>query len=101
LANDDQALAAEPGFHSEPPRGGGTELRSIRRFFDHRSKTLEEQPKNGLALAQGPAAVLGVVVEDGARGAASEATSRMVVEFMGGHFNGQGERIGTATLAQR
>jgi hypothetical protein len=57
---------------------------SIRHVFDHRSEPLEQQPKNGVALAQGPAQVLGVVVEDGAGGAALEAAPRTVIEFVGG-----------------
>jgi hypothetical protein len=70
LAEEDQALAAEPGFHHNPPQGGGAMVMSLRRVFDHRSEPLEQQPKNGLALAFGPAQTLGVVVKDGASRAA-------------------------------
>ena len=38
---------------------------AVRRFSEHRSEPLEQQPENGLALASGPAELLGVVVEDG------------------------------------
>ena len=55
---------------------------SLRRFSDHRSEPLEQQPKNGLALALGPAPTLGVVVKDGAGGAAFKAASRTMIEFM-------------------
>ena len=48
-------------------------MRAIRRFSDHLPKLSEQQPKNGLALALGPAQPLGVVMEDGAGGAALEA----------------------------
>ncbi len=42
---------------------------TLRRVSDHRSEPLEQQQKNGPALAQGPAQALGVVVKDGAGGA--------------------------------
>ena len=45
-------------------------MMSIRHVSDHRSEPLEQQPKNSLALALGPAQPLGVVMEDGAGGAA-------------------------------
>ena len=48
-----QTLAAEPGFHSDPPRGGGFELTAVRRFPDYRSELSEQQPENGSALAAG------------------------------------------------
>jgi hypothetical protein len=46
-------------------------------------KLCEQQSENGLALAQGPTQTLGVVVEDGAGGAAFEATksSYFTVEY--------------------
>jgi hypothetical protein len=37
---------------------------SIRRFSEHRSELLEQQPENGLALAFGPVLVLAGVMED-------------------------------------
>jgi hypothetical protein len=43
---------------------------SLRRFFDHRSEPLEQQPKNGLALAFRPAQTLRIVMEDGTGGSA-------------------------------
>jgi hypothetical protein len=55
LADGNQILAAEPGFHSDPPQRGGSVLRAIRRLPDHRSELAEQQPENGLALAFGPA----------------------------------------------
>ncbi|MGA3265251.1 MAG: hypothetical protein ABSE16_00325 [Verrucomicrobiota bacterium] len=58
LADDDQALAAEPGFHHDPPQGGRTEAISLRRCFEHRSEPRQEQPENGPALAQRPAQAL-------------------------------------------
>jgi len=73
LADDDQGLAAEPGFHRDAPQGGGTEVRSIRRLSEHRSEPLEPQPENDLALAWGLAQTSGDVVEDGAGDAALEA----------------------------
>ena len=91
MANGDQALAAEPGFHDDAPQSGGSGMMSIHRLLDHRSELLEQQSKNGLALAVIPAAVLGGVMEDGAGGAALEATAGPVVEVMGGEFHGQGE----------
>jgi hypothetical protein len=75
LANNDQALAAEPGFHPNPPQCGGAGLMFIRHFSDHRSEPLEQQPKNGLPLALGPTGSLRLVVEEGARGAASQTPS--------------------------
>jgi hypothetical protein len=72
LADGDQVLAAEPGFHSDPPRGGGFEVSAVRRISDHRSELGEQQPENGMALAFGPAQALGVVMKDGAGGAAAD-----------------------------
>jgi len=37
---------------------------SIRHDSELRSESLEQQPKNGPALVQGPAPALGVIVED-------------------------------------
>jgi hypothetical protein len=59
LADGNQSLAAEPGFHSDPPRGGGFEVSAIRRFPDYRSELAEQQSENGLAPAFGPAQPLG------------------------------------------
>ena len=84
-----QILAAEPGFHSDPPRRGGFEVSAIRRFPDYRSELAEQQSENGLALAFGPAQMLVSVIPDGAGGAAFEAAPRAVIEFMGGYFHHQ------------
>jgi len=65
-----QTLAAEPGVHRDPPRGGGFELTAVRRFPDYRSELCEQQPENGLALALGPAQSLRVFISVGAGGAA-------------------------------
>jgi len=73
LTDNDQILAAEPVFHSHPPRRGGSEVSAVRRVPDYRPKLLEQQPENGLTLAFGPAQSLGVVMEDHAGGAAFEA----------------------------
>lgn len=75
LTNGDQALAAEPEFHGDPPRGGGKVVISIRHASGYLPKVLEQQPENGLALALGPAETLRRVMEDGAGGAAFEAAS--------------------------
>jgi len=50
-----QILAAEPGFHSDPPRGGGFEVSAIRRFPDYRSELAEQQSENGLEVQAGRA----------------------------------------------
>jgi hypothetical protein len=63
LADDDQALAAEPSFHSNPPKRGRSGVTAIRRFSNHRPELPEQQPENGLALAFGPAQTLCVVAE--------------------------------------
>jgi len=55
LTDSNQSLAAELGFHRDPPRSGGFGVMAIRRVSDHRSELLEQQPENGLALAFGPA----------------------------------------------
>jgi len=83
LTDGDQSLAAEPGFHSDPPCRGGFEVTAMRRVSDHRSELAEQQPENGLALAFGPAQSLGVVIKDGAGGAAFETAPRPVIEIMG------------------
>jgi len=64
LTDSNQSLAAEPGFHGDPPHCGGSRVTSIRRFSEHRSELLEQQPENGLALAFGPVLVLAGVMED-------------------------------------
>ena len=66
VLNGDQALAAEPGFHGDAPQGGGSAVIAVRQLSGHYSELVEQQPENGLALAPGPTAALGVVVEDGA-----------------------------------
>ena len=70
---------------------------SIRHVSDHRSEPLEQQPKNGPALAQGPAQAVGVVMEDGAGGAALEAAPRTVIEFVGRDLGGQ-PKLGVTIL---
>jgi len=105
LANGDQALAAEPGFHGDPPQGGGRAVIVFRHASDYLPKLVEQQPENGLALAFGPTQALGVVMEDGASGAAVEAAARLMVEFMSGQFDGQGEvggdrKLGSSALVQ-
>ena len=62
---------------------------SMGRFFDHCSELVEQQTKNGFALAFGPAQTLGVVVKDDAGGAALEAAPRVVIEFVGDDFSEQ------------
>ncbi len=47
LADVDQALAAEPGFHRDPPSGRRTGEMSTRLCSDHHSEQLEPQTKNG------------------------------------------------------
>ena len=102
LANDDQALAAEPGFHGDPPPGGETGLRSIRRFSEHRSKPLEQQPENGLALAPIPAQALDVVMKNGATGTGVDKTPPNYIQAAGRCLNPQAEKPalrGAAILA--
>jgi hypothetical protein len=53
LADEDQALAAEPGFHRGPPKGGGTEVKSIRRVFEYNAELAEQQPDNPAVLRLG------------------------------------------------
>jgi len=69
LTDSNRALAAEPGFHSDPPRRGGFELKAGRRFLDYRSELCEQQPENGLALAFAAAQVWVLVIPVGAGGA--------------------------------
>ena len=91
MTDGDQALAAEPGFDGDPPQRGGWAVIAERRLSGHYSEPVEQQPENGLALASGPAPALGVVVEDGAGGAAIETATELMIEFMGGEFHGQGK----------
>jgi hypothetical protein len=63
MMDGNQTLAAEPGFHSDPPRRGGFEVSAIHRISDYRPKPLEQQPENGMAPAFGPAQSLGVVMK--------------------------------------
>jgi hypothetical protein len=46
LADGDQSLAAEPGFHRDPPGTGGAEEMSMGRFSEHRSEVAGQQPEN-------------------------------------------------------
>ena len=68
-------------------------MTAIRRFPDYRSELGEQQPENGLALAFGPAQSLGVVIKDGASGAAFETAPRTVIEIVGGDFHRQDKII--------
>jgi len=45
LTDGNQSLAAEPSFHSDPPRCGGFEVMTIRYFPDHGFEPDEQQPK--------------------------------------------------------
>ena len=47
----------------------------LRHVSDYPPKLVEQQPENGLALALGKAEALGVVMEDGASGAALETAA--------------------------
>jgi hypothetical protein len=51
LANNDQPLAAEPGFHSYAPQSGGTIVMFLRHTSDYLPEVVEQQSENGLALA--------------------------------------------------
>lgn len=85
----DQALAAEPGFHSDPPQSGGLVVMAVHRLSDNCSELAEQQPKNFFPLALIPAETLGGVMEDGAGGAAFEAASRLMIEFLDGDLHRQ------------
>ena len=70
------AIAGQGGCEGECSQQGThrcAEQMLLRHASDHPPKLLEQQPENGLALAQGPAQALGVFVEDGAGGASLEA----------------------------
>jgi hypothetical protein len=68
LADGDQALTAEPGFHGDPPQGGGGVVTAIRHLSGSYSELVEQQPENGLALAQrGGAATKGARTAESAR----------------------------------
>ncbi len=54
-------------------------MTTVRRVSDHHSELLEQQSKNVLALAFGPAQMLGAVMEDGASGAAFETAPGTVI----------------------
>ena len=56
-------------------------MTSIRRFSEHRSELLEQQPENGLALAFGPVLVLAGVMED----VAGSATFKTIGGNVGQH----------------
>ncbi|HEX7618496.1 MAG TPA: hypothetical protein VF480_07245 [Verrucomicrobiae bacterium] len=66
---------------------------AIRRVSDHRSELPEQQPKNGLALAFGPAQALGTVMEDGVGGAAFDAAPGTLIELVGDDFYRQGQTL--------
>jgi hypothetical protein len=87
VPDGDQALAAEPGFDGHSPQGGDPAVIFFQHASDHPPEVLEQQSENDLALAQGPAQALGIVVEDGASGAAMETAPRPVIEFMEGRFD--------------
>ena len=91
MADVDQALAAEPGFHDDPAQGGGSVVITVCRLSDHCSELTEQQSENFFALGFGPAATLGVVMEDGAGGAALEAAPGLVIELMDGGFHRQSQ----------
>jgi len=63
----------------------------VRSFADHCSELLEQQPENVMALGLVPAAALGVVMEEGAGGAAGQATAGSVVEGVDGDLDEQGQ----------
>ena len=65
-----------------------------RRFSDHRSELLEQQPENGLALAFGPMLPLVGVMEHVAGGSPFETTARSVIEGVGGDFHDGSEVSG-------
>ena len=67
--------------------GGGSAVIGIRRLSGHYSEPVEQQPENGLALAQGPTQALRFVMEDGTGAAALEAAARLVIEFVRGEFD--------------
>jgi len=54
LANGDQSLAAEPGFHSDAPLSGCVWVMPMGRFFDHCAELAEQQSKNDFALRFSP-----------------------------------------------
>jgi hypothetical protein len=87
LENEDQSLAAEPGFHGESPEGGGAEVNPVRHTSDSLPEVLEQQSENGLALAPGPTQALSGVVKDPAGRAALETAPRAVIEFVHGGFD--------------
>jgi len=82
LLNGDQSTVAEPRFHGHSPQHGDSAVIILRHASDDPPKRCEQQPENDLALAQSPTPTLGVVMEDGAGGAAFEAAPRSVIEFV-------------------
>ena len=87
MTDGDQALAAEPGFHGEPPGGGQCVVMTVGHGSDSPPEVGEQQSENGSALAAIPAQALSRVVEDGAGAAAFEAAAGTMVEFMDGCFD--------------
>jgi len=74
---------------------------TIHRCFDHRSEPLEQQSKNFLPLAFGPAETLSGVMEDGTGGAAFEAAAGLMIEFVRHDFGRPGDFIRPLPLACR
>ena len=64
MADGDAALAAEPGFHGEPPQGSDVLVASVRHRSDSTSKITERQSKNVPPLVLSPTQALGVVVAE-------------------------------------
>jgi hypothetical protein len=77
-ADDDQILAAEPGFPGDPPECGGGATIAERQLSGHYSELVEQQPENGVASTRAPPAATAVTVrcaserEDGKRDAPGE-----------------------------
>ena len=88
LVDGNQALAAEPDFHRDLPRGGGLAVTTVGYFSEQHSELLEQQPENVLAQ------MFGVVMEDGASGTAFEGAPGTVIEFMGCDFHRQNKILG-------
>ena len=65
----------------------------FRHGFDYLPKILEQQSKNGLALALGPTQTF-VAVINGTSRAAFKAATRLMIEFMGGDFDRQNKVMG-------
>jgi hypothetical protein len=77
MSDGDQALAAEPSFHGNPPQGGGSVVITERRLSGNYSELVEQQPENGLALAQrGGAAANGARTAESARWSPARCNTR-------------------------